>query len=443
MRIAYLDCFSGISGDMFLGALLDAGVPPELLCSTVDKLDVGARLELVRADRAGINAAKVNVYACGEKELPREEFWARQQAHSHDRSGPGEHAQHHEHGASGHRHAHEPAGPDQAHGRGLNEIREIITRAELSDLTKRMAIAIFEKLGAAEAKVHGIPLERVHFHEVGAVDAMVDIVCAAAGAEHLRVNEWVCSPLNVGGGTVECAHGTFPIPAPATLELLKNAPIYSAGPQLELVTPTGAAIVAALATRFGEFPRMTVCAAGYGAGSRDLPGRPNVLRLTVGEAADTSANAEETIAVLEASLDDMNPQVFGYVLERALAEGALDAFGTTLQMKKNRPGMMLTVLARPDDAARLAKLVFAETTTLGVRIRQEHRQALGRRSVAVQTQWGKVRMKIASMNGSVSNFAPEYEDCRRIAREQGVPLKTVMQGAVRAYLELSDAKQNG
>jgi len=242
---------------------------------------------------------------------------------------------------------------------------------------------------------------------------------------------------------VECAHGAFPIPAPATLELLKNAPIYSAGPQLELVTPTGAAIVAALATRFGEFPRMTVCAAGYGAGSRDLPGRPNVLRLTVGEAADTRANAEETIAVLEASLDDMNPQVFGYVLERALAEGALDAFGTTLQMKKNRPGMMLTVLARPDDAARLAKLVFAETTTLGVRIRQEHRQALGRRSVAVQTQWGKVRMKIASMNGSVSNFAPEYDDCRRIAREQGVPLKTVMQGAVRAYLELSDAKQNG
>ncbi len=443
MRIAYLDCFSGISGDMFLGALLDAGVPLELLQDTVAKLDLGADLELQRTERSGINAAKVNVYAHGEKDLPREEFWKQ---HSH----PHEHTHQDASGAAGHSHAAEATetvahrhGRGLAPGRGLSQIRQIITRAELGNFTKHMALAIFERLGAAEAKIHGIPLESVHFHEVGAVDAMVDIVCAAAGAEHLGVDEWVCSPLNVGGGTVECAHGTFPIPAPATLELLKNAPIYSNGPQLELVTPTGAAIVATLVTRFGEFPSMTVEAAGYGAGTRDFPRHPNVLRLTIGQAEKAKASVEETVSVLEASLDDMTPQLFGYVLERALAEGALDAFGTPLQMKKNRPGMMLTVLARPADTARLAELVFAETTTLGVRVRQEQRQALRRGLIAVQTPWGEVRVKIASLNGRVSNFAPEYDDCCRVAREQRVPLKKVMQEAVRAYLELPAAKQNG
>lgn len=273
---------------------------------------------------------------------------------------------------------------------------------------------------------------------------MVDIVCAAAGTEALQVEEWVCSPLNVGGGTVICAHGTFPIPAPATLELLKEAPVYSSGPQKELVTPTGAAIAKTLATRFAAFPIMKVTATGYGAGTRDFAGYPNVLRLTVGESQpEAHAFTEEAITVLEASIDDLNPQVFGYVMDRALAEGALDAFGTPLQMKKNRPGMLLTVLAKPSDAERLAKLIFAETSTLGVRMRHEQRRALGRRWVSVQTRWGEVRMKVASLNGSISNYAPEYEDCRKIAGEQHLPLKSVMQEAIRVYLAGAEPHQHG
>jgi uncharacterized protein (TIGR00299 family) protein len=423
MRIAYLDCFSGISGDMLLGALIDAGVPAELFRSTVAALDVGARLEVMRVDRSGINAAKVEVYCHGEKELPREQFWAKQAAGGmagHDSA----HA--HRHGSGGH------------HGRGLQQIRDIIRGAKLSEATRKTAIGIFEKLGAAEAKIHGIPVDQVHFHEVGAVDAMVDVVCAAAGAEHLHVEEWVCSPLNVGSGTVQCAHGTFPVPAPATLELLQGAPVYSSGPPFELVTPTGAAIVAELVSHFGVFPGMRAERMGYGAGSRDTARHPNVLRLTLGESQPGEAPGEEKVAVLEASLDDLNPQVFGYVLERALAEGALEAFGTPLQMKKSRPGMLLTVLARSSDADRLARLIFAETTTLGVRMREERRQALHRQWTGVQTRWGEVRVKVASLNGTTSNFAPEYEDCRRIAGEHGVPLKAVMQEAIQAYLRQSE-----
>ncbi|MGE5724814.1 MAG: nickel pincer cofactor biosynthesis protein LarC [Acidobacteriota bacterium] len=432
MRIAYLDCFSGISGDMFLGALLDAGVPAELLEKTVKALGVGARLEISRVMRSGISATKVDVYSHGEKDLPREEFEGRRRE-----SKTGSRGTAHEHS---HEHNHE-----HGHGRGLKEIREIVGAAkEISEGAKSTAIAIFENLGAAEAKIHHVPVEKVHFHEVGAVDAMVDIVCAAAGAEALQVEEWICSPLNVGGGTVVCAHGTFPIPAPATLQLLKDAPVYSSGPQKELVTPTGAAIAKTLAKRFAAFPSMKVAATGYGAGTREFPGYPNVLRLTVGESqAEAHAATEEAIAVLEASIDDLNPQVFGYVMDRALAEGALDAFGAPLQMKKNRPGMLLTVLAKPSDADRLAKLIFAETSTLGVRIRQEQRRALGRRWVRVQTRWGEVRMKVASLNGSISNYAPEYEDCRKIAGEQHLPLKSVMQEAIRVYLAAAEPHQHG
>jgi pyridinium-3,5-bisthiocarboxylic acid mononucleotide nickel chelatase len=445
MRIAYLDCFSGISGDMFLGALLDAGVPAELLEKTVQTLGVGARLEISRVNRSGISATKVDVYSHGEKDLPREEFEKTResgvrsqelgpsiQALSHETHG-------HEHG-HGHEHSHE-----HGHGRGLKEIREIIGAAKgISETAKSTAMAIFENLGAAEAKIHHVPVERVHFHEVGAVDAMVDIVCAAVGAEALQVEEWICSPLNVGGGTVVCAHGTFPIPAPATLELLKEAPVYSSGPQKELVTPTGAAIAKTLAARFAAFPSMNVRSTGYGAGTRDFASYPNVLRLTVGESgAEAHAPTEEAIAVLEASIDDLNPQVFGYVIDRALTEGALDAFGTPLQMKKNRPGMLLTVLARRSDAERLAKLIFAETSTLGVRIRHEQRQALSRRWVSVQTRWGEVRMKVGSLNGSITNYAPEYEDCRKIAGEQHLPLKSVMQEAIRVYLADAVPHQHG
>ena len=461
MRIAYLECFSGISGDMFLGALVDAGVPVRVLEETVAALGVGARLEISRVVRSGISAAKVDVWVDGEKDSPREEYWAKQgAAHSH------EHEHHeHRHGSDGESNGLKarstagrmpalpvdqglqaeptlslkgvPAPHGHSHGRGLSEIRARIEQAAISETAKRTAIRIFEALGAAEAKIHSTSIEQVHFHEVGAVDAMVDIVCAAAGAEALGVDEVICSPLNVGGGMVQCAHGTFPVPAPATLELLKEAPVYSSGVQAELVTPTGAAIVKTLATRFASFPEMKIERSGYGAGSREFPGHPNALRLTVGEAAPQLAAkiSLEKITVLEANLDDLNPQVVGYVLEKLLEEGALDAFALPVQMKKNRPGTVLTVLCKPEQATALTQLLFNETTTLGVRRREEVRQVLARRWESVQTQWGAVRIKIASMNGTVTNYAPEYEDCRKLAAEHHVPLKTVMQEAAQAYRE--------
>jgi uncharacterized protein (TIGR00299 family) protein len=450
MRIAYLDCFSGISGDMFLGALVDAGVPAKLLEDTVATLNIGARLEISRVNRSGITATKVDVFVHGEKELPREVFFEQQtRAHSHDPVGEAGHKHSPEHielrehnysqlqsegsrvGAPApHRHEHE-------HGRGLKEIREVIRKAAISERAKSTAIAIFEALGAAEAKIHNSDIETVHFHEVGAVDAMVDIVCAAVGAEALGVDEIVCSPLNVGGGTVKCSHGVFPVPVPATVELLKGAPVYSSGIQVELVTPTGAAIVKTLAERFSSFPAMTIEKSGYGAGTRDFPGHANVVRLTIGESqAKFAANtSQETISVLEANLDDLNPQVFGYVVDRLLAEGALDTFALPVQMKKNRPGMLLTVLAKPEDASRLTQIIFTETSTLGVRRREEQRQALARKWITVVTRWGDVRLKVASMNGTVTNYAPEYEDCRKIAAEHHVPLKSVMQEAVQGYLK--------
>jgi len=512
MRIAYLECFSGISGDMFLGALLDAGVPPEVFTRTVEALGVDARLEISRVDRSGISATKLDVIAAGEKELPREEFWqgavssqqsavseatssaphvhdhgqqhshgdgpadslsnlhAHSHSHDHEHShGDGEshshshshedsHSHSHEHSHSqtppgatvphehGHSHSHEhdhehthEHGSKHTHShRGLKEIRQIIHAAKISQSAKDRAIKIFEALGAAEAKVHNTDIEKIHFHEVGAIDAIVDIVCASVGAEALGVDEWVCSPLNVGGGTVVCAHGAFPIPAPATLELLKHAPVYAGEIQKELVTPTGAAIVNVLASRFSQFPTMKTEKIGYGAGTRNFKNSPNVLRLTVGETTATqkeSAFPVEEITVLEANVDDMTPQVFGYVMEQALQNGALDAFGTPVQMKKSRPGMLLTVLCRTEDSQRLTKFILSETTTLGVRMRRESRAALTRRHVSVSTRWGNVRMKLANLNGSISNYAPEYEDCRQIATEKKVPLKTVMQEAIKVYLE--------
>ena len=395
--------------------------------------------------------------------MPREEYWAKQDAgdgehasverapsragahHEHGDSHPHEHA-HHEHEHSHHDHhshgEHSRTGAsapheDQHAHRGLTQIKKIISAAQISDKAKKNAIAIFEALGAAEAKIHNVPIETIHFHEVGAVDAIVDIVCASVGAEALGVDEIICSSLNVGGGTVKCAHGTFPVPAPATVELLKDAPVYSSGIQMELVTPTGAAIVKTLAKRFGAFPELKIEKSAYGAGSRDFPEHPNVLRIVIGEAATKLApkTNSDTVTVLEANLDDLNPQVFGYVMDRLLEEGALDVFGMPVQMKKNRPGTLLTVLCTPEDTDKLTQLIFSETTTLGVRRREEARQCLARRWENVRTEWGEVRIKIASMNGTITNYAPEYEDCRRIAAEHRVPLKTVMQEASRAFLK--------
>lgn len=458
MRIAYLDCFSGISGDMFLGALVDAGVSPRLLEDAVAGLHIGASLEISRVNRSGISATKVDVRVEGE-----EQGQANNGEHNHQRHDERSHQ--HAHGHQ-HEHAHgavavlnehnfggqnsgkrdSRTGMSAPHGhshdhdqRGLKEIRGIIQAATISAGAKQAAIAMFEALGAAEAKIHNMDIERVHFHEVGAVDAIVDIVCAAVGAEALGVDEIVCSPLNVGGGMVQCAHGNFPVPAPATLELLKDAPVYSSGVQSELVTPTGAAIVKTLANRFAAFPAMKTEKIGYGAGTKDFSGHPNVVRLIVGEAevGQPRDSGRETITVLEANIDDLNPQIVGYAMERALNEGALDVFVLPVQMKKTRPGMLLTVLCRNEDAPRLTEMIFAETSTLGIRRREEERHVLTREWLTLETEWGDVRVKIARRNGAVVNYAAEYEDCRKIAQEKHVPLKRVMEVAMREYCALS------
>src|SRR5271166_1758926 len=420
MRIAYLDCFSGISGDMFLGALLDAGVPFELFQKTVAELNIGASLEISHVVRAGIAATKLDVLVNGEKDQPREQFWADHHAQGEPHHSGDTHA-------TGHRH--------------LSDILRIIESAKISQSAKHTARGIFRALGAAEAKVHNVGIEEVHFHEVGAADAIVDILCAAVGAEALGVEQFISSPLNVGGGIVACAHGVMPVPAPATLELLQGAPIYSGEIQKELVTPTGAAIVKVLVSSFGPRPMMTMQKIGYGAGARDFSGHANVLRLSIGEttAAIGAGSAEEEIAVLEANLDDLNPQLIGYIVDLALAEGARDVFTTAVQMKKNRPGTLLTVLALPEHEEKLRALLFRESSTLGVRTRREKRHALPRHHESVITKWGEVRIKVASLNGTVSQYAPEYEDCRQIAVEHHVPLKTVMQEAIRLYLDRKNA----
>jgi len=514
MRIAYLDCFSGISGDMFLGALLDAGVPFAILQKTVADLNIGATLEIARVDRGGISATKLDVIVNGEKDLPREEFWEKQNrgqgpgvrdqeksgqwpvasgqtveaahsqenrgTHSHehshhgtaDPSAPLQHPTERETGAqrgprlrsgrddksglvSGtevaadhqfHSHTHAD-GHTHTHGRHLSDILRIIAAAPLSERVKQTAGEIFLALGAAEAKIHNVDLEHIHFHEVGAADAIVDIVCAAVGAESLGVDEFRCSPLNVGGGTVRCAHGVMPVPAPATLELLQGAPIYSGEIQKELVTPTGAAIVKVLASSFGPRPAMTTSTVGYGAGARNFDGHANVLRISVGETAEVQTSAsnsgdEQEIAILEANLDDLNPQLIGYIMDLAFAEGALDVYTAPVQMKKNRPGTVLSILAPLELEERLRGLLFRESSTLGVRVRHEKRFALPRHHEQVATPWGEVRMKVAGVNGTPSQYAPEYEDCRRIAQQHHIPLKHVMQEVLRLYLEKRDLEKH-
>jgi uncharacterized protein (TIGR00299 family) protein len=297
---------------------------------------------------------------------------------------------------------------------------------------KDRAIHAFQLLGEAEAAIHSIPIETVHFHEVGAVDTIVDIVCTAAGCEALGVDRWLCSPLNVGSGTVECQHGTLPVPAPATLALLGSAPVYAAGPPMERVTPTGAAILRMLNVTYASLPAMRIAAAGYGAGGRETPGQPNLLRLLVGEETEDSAN--ESVAVIETVIDDSTPELLAYVGERLLEAGAWDVYRASLQMKKGRTGVQLTVLCRPDLVPALRDLIFRETTTIGLRWRTENKVALKREFTKVTTEWGEVCIKIARWpSGTIANASPEYEDCRKLATEHSVPLKQVMQEAMRAF----------
>ncbi len=336
---------------------------------------------------------------------------------------------------------------DQSTHRSLNTILDILQKSKLAQAVRERATAIFQKLGEAEACVHDVPLEKIHFHEVGAVDAIVDIVGACIGFEALGIEKFACSALNVGSGTAKMAHGVLPVPAPATARMLTGKPTYSNGVQRELVTPTGAAIVATLCDSFGPQPPMSVSAIGYGAGTADLEGQPNVLRIMVGEEVSATRGEEkgalagvpgllgfdEEIAVIEANLDDMNPQIYGYFLEKALGAGALDVYTTPVQMKKNRPGTLLTVLCKPQDTNALMSLIFAETTTFGVRTYRAQRRVLPREWVNVATDYGDVRIKVSRVNGRILHVAPEFEDCRKLAEEKKVPLQRVIAEAIRSY----------
>jgi uncharacterized protein (TIGR00299 family) protein len=438
MRIGYLECFSGISGDMLLGALVDAGVPFERLAETAAALNVGARLEMRKVSRGGIAGTKVDVVIAAASEHAHGTGAAHKHEHTHadgvTHSHEHTHDHEHEHGDTGAKeHIHE-------HHRSLSTILGIIKAAALDDGVKKRASRAFQLLGEAEAAIHQIPIETVHFHEVGAVDTIVDIVCTAAGCAALGVDEWRSSPLNVGSGTVECAHGTLPVPAPATLALLGNAPVYAAGPPMERVTPTGAAILRMLEVEYTALPAMRVTATGYGAGGRDVPGQPNLVRLLVGEEtvaerAVTENGSTESIAVIETVIDDSSPQLLAYVSELLLEAGAWDVYRVAVQMKKGRSGVQLTVLCRPDLVPALRELIFRETTTIGLHWRVEQKTSLAREFAEAQTAWGLVQIKIARWaSGEVANAAPEYEDCRALARKHGVPLKQVMQAAMRAYI---------
>jgi hypothetical protein len=384
MKICYLDAFSGLSGDMLVGALASAGADETALIGGLETLATGARFRFDRVLRRGIAAHKFVVDA-------------------------------------GHAHHH--------HHRHLGDILRLIDAASLPDAVKRDATAIFNRLGEAEAAVHQVPLEKVHFHEVGAVDSIADIVGAALGFHLLGADRIVCSPVNVGSGTVQTEHGLLPVPAPATARLLLDRPVYSSGPAMELTTPTGAAIAVTLAAGFEALPPMRILAAGYGAGDRDFTEQPNVLRVILGEG--TGAAESTTVAVIEANIDDTSPEVLGYALERLLGAGALDVTLSPLLMKKNRPGSLLRVIATPEDRERLAQLVFAETSTLGLRVYAAERRVEARRMVEVETPQGTVRVKVSG----AGNFAPEFEDCRRLAEDSGVPLKQILAEANFAYLK--------
>jgi uncharacterized protein (TIGR00299 family) protein len=399
-RVLYFDCFSGLSGDMALGALLDAGLPLDDLRGALGSLALGeAHVHAKRVLRAGVSATKFTVHAHGHEP-----------SHGHD----------HEHGRD-HEHGH----------RSLPEIFGLIDHAALSARARERAKAMFGRLAEAEASIHQMPVDQVHLHEVGALDSIIDIVGIAFGMEWVGADRVVCSPLNVGGGMVHTAHGVFPVPAPATLKLLGDAPIYGGAVQRELVTPTGALIATTYASTFGPVPPMSVERVGYGAGDSDHPSTPNVLRVLIGRAAEQATAGRVT--VVECEIDDMNPQIFGVAMERLYAAGALEVFYVAVQMKKNRPGTLLTVIAPPEKLAQIVDVVFGETTTIGLRHYDASRECLARDIVPVETPIGTVRFKVSRRDGRVVTATPEFDDCAKIAASNHLSVKDVQRIAIKAY----------
>ena len=486
MRIGYLECFAGIAGDMFLGALCDAGVQPRLLQDTANALNLGVTLDFSKVDRSGIQSTKVRVLVNGREAdggLPEESrnsspshVAGQAEVHTHTHVATDgavvthSHGHAHSHAETVHEHTHTHAdgtvhahshdhGDQEAkphsHGRSLSQIRTLIEAARIPAEAKRIALAAFGHLGRAEAKIHGVPIEKIHFHEVGAVDAIIDIVCGAAGAASLGIEQWFCSAVNTGSGFVNCAHGRFPVPAPATAELLSGIPVYAEGPAKEMTTPTGAALLLALGCRFEGLPALLASSTGYGAGTRNPDGFPNVLRLRIGDSVSTSRDrfaanqddlatpktsqdlAADRVTVLECALDDATPEVLAYATQKLLEHGALDVMQQPAMMKKGRQGTLLTVLCASSSASLFEELLFRETTTLGVRRREEQRSILERRIVSVETEFGSIRVKLGMREGRVLNAAPEFEDCRQAAERHGAALKDVMQTAASAWREQS------
>jgi len=425
-RVLYFDCFAGASGDMVLGALLDAGLPLAELERALGSLMIrGYRLAADRVLRAGLSATKFRLVEAAGEASPAAPSGVHGKAGTHD---------HHHDLAHGHEHdhprTHEPEAAHHAH-RSLEDITALIAGSSLPDRARARAVELFTRLAEVEAEIHQMPVSKVHLHEVGELDSIVDIVGAVFGLDWFGADRVLSSPLNIGGGMVRSAHGVFPVPAPATAKLLLGVPVYSSGVQMETVTPTGALLVAGHATAYGPVPAMRIDQVGYGAGDRDLPGTPNVLRILVGR-ADDQAPAERVV-VLECEIDDMNPQIFGPLMDRLYAAGALEVFFAGVQMKKNRPGTLLTVVGRPESREALVGIVFRETTTIGLRYQEMARACLSRETVLVETPVGPVRVKVASRNGEVMNAAPEFEDCARLAAEHGLPIKQVQALATKAY----------
>ena len=396
MKMLYFDCFAGAAGDMILGALIDAGVPFSHVREALGSLAVdGFSVSAERVLKTGVSSLKFRV--------------TEQAVVSPD---PGK---------TTHRHYH------------LKHIYGAIERSALSEAGRARATRMFQRLAEAEAAIHGSTMEQVHLHEVGSVDSIIDIVGTVAAMEWMSAGRVVVSPVNVGGGMVRTAHGVFPVPAPATVRLLGKMPTYSSGVQMETLTPTGALILTEYANAFGAMPAMTVASVGYGAGDRDVPETPNVVRVFVGE-ADAEAPALR-VAVMACEIDDMNPQIFGALMDRLYSAGALEVFYASVQMKKNRPGTLVTVVCRPDDRRRLTDLVFRETTTIGVRYHEMARECLDRETVPVTTPWGDVRMKVARRSADVLNAQPEFDDVAKLAAESSIPIKDVHAHAQRAWLD--------
>jgi hypothetical protein len=444
MKVLYLDIFSGISGDMFIAALMDLGVDAHQFEHELEKLPVeGYHLHISRREKSGIAGVKFDVHLADEHNHDHEH----EHAHSHAQQHHDHHGHEHihededEHGHA-HEHSHEHENHHHDENRTFREIKQLISTSALSDWVKKKSIAVFQRIADAEGKIHGKPPEQVHFHEVGAVDSIVDIVGACIALEMLGKPRVLAAPVVEGVGWIDCAHGRFPIPAPATLAILgaRGAAITQCDEPHELVTPTGAALLAELVESFGPMQGLVAEKIGFGLGTRDNKTRPNVLRAVFGEESNVQGLTSkvehdwetDTITVLETNLDDISAEILGNFVERALAAGALDVFHTPIQMKKNRPGVLLTVLCAETDADKFSEMMLRETSAFGVRCHSAERRKLRREFVTVKTPFGEVTVKLGRLGGKIVQAAPEFESCRKAAEQGGVPLKQIYEAAIRA-----------